>query len=212
MVPATTIPIYRIIHIDNLLLCLKRGGMHAPNYVPDDGLEYKTIHNREIQLERHIRLIPCGQKGTIHDYLPFYFGVLSPMLLQLCTGRVAGYDEGPSPLIYAVSTIGAIIAARLPYVFSDGHGIATFTDWFDDIEDLDSVDWDVVPLRCWSDTISDPDRQRRKQAEFMVHKFCPWTVVQEIGVYDDVAEDRVQGIIGSYSVKTPVQIQKQWYY
>ena len=30
----------------------------------------------------------------MHDYVPFYFGVLSPMLLQLKTGRVTGYNEG----------------------------------------------------------------------------------------------------------------------
>ena len=34
-----------------------------------------------------------------------YFGYLAPMLLQLKTGRVAGYQEGQSPLLYLVSTV-----------------------------------------------------------------------------------------------------------
>jgi len=33
------------------------------------------------------------RRGVIHDYASFYFGPRSPMLLQLHTGRVAGYNE-----------------------------------------------------------------------------------------------------------------------
>ena len=152
MVPTAIIPIYRLIHIDNLPIYLQRGGMHAPNNVPNDGLEYRTIHNIEIQRERHKRPIPCGSKGTLHDYLPFYFGYLSPMLLQLCTGRVEEYDGGPSPLIYIVSSVQRIVISGLSFVFSDGHGIAAFTDWFDDMSQLIKVDWEVVNARYWSDT------------------------------------------------------------
>ena len=87
-------PICRFIHVDNLHVYLRRGGLHAPNNTPDDGLVYKTIHNVDIQAERSVTSILCGQQDVIHDYVSFYFGYLSPMLLQLKTGRVAGYDEG----------------------------------------------------------------------------------------------------------------------
>jgi hypothetical protein len=43
------IPIYRLMHLDNLSVCLERGGMHAPNHTPDDGRVYRTIHDIEIQ-------------------------------------------------------------------------------------------------------------------------------------------------------------------
>lgn len=69
-VPEPT-PILRFLHIDNLQLCLKRGGIHAPNHTPDDGLVYKTIHNVDVQAKRHHTTIPCGPKGTVHDYVPF---------------------------------------------------------------------------------------------------------------------------------------------
>jgi hypothetical protein len=103
-VPTPT-PIYRIVHIDNLPTLLRRAGLHAPNYRPNDGLPYRTIHNVSIQQVRHTRRIPCGPGGTLHDYVAFYFGYLAPMLLQLKTGRVAGYQEGQSPLLYLVSTV-----------------------------------------------------------------------------------------------------------
>ena len=83
-------PIYRLTHRDNLSVCLERGGMHAPNYTPDDGRVYRTIHDIEIQQVRRVRPIRCGPGGTVHDYVAFYFGPRSPMLLKLKTGQVEG--------------------------------------------------------------------------------------------------------------------------
>jgi hypothetical protein len=123
-------PIFRFIHIDNLQGYLERGGLHAPNHCPDDGRLYRTIHNEEVQDKRHVTRIPCGPGGTIHDYVPFYFGYLSPMLLNLKTGRVPGYDSGAG------------------FVFSNGHGLAMFTDWFDNLANLDKV----IGLLCMNDT------------------------------------------------------------
>lgn len=138
------IPIYRLMHVDNLPVCLNRGGLHAPHYVPENGLSYTAIHNIDIQQIRRVRYIKCGPGGTVHDYVGFYFGPRPPMLLQLHTGQVPGYDQGQEPLIYIVSTVQSVIEAGLDYVFSDGHGIAAYTQWFSNIEDLDKVDWNTV--------------------------------------------------------------------
>ncbi len=167
MAPPAPTPIFRLTHVDNLETLLRRGGLHAPKHTPDDGLPYRTIHNVDIQAERRVRTIPCGPRGTIHDYVSFYFGYLSPLLLQLKTGRVAGYQEGQEPLIYLVSSVQRALEEGVPFVFSDGHGIAAFTSWYDDLVDLDKVDWGMVYQRYWHDTVDDMDRQRRKQAEFL---------------------------------------------
>lgn len=211
-VPHTT-PIYRLMYVDNLATCMKRQGMHAPNKVPGDGLPYRTIHNIDIQKERKIRLIPCGPCGTIHDYVPFYFGPRSPMLYQLHTGWVPGYSEGQEPLVYVVSTAEAIAHAGLAFVFSDGHGIAAYTSWYSNMKDLGKVDWKAVYAEQWKDTVEDMDLQRRKQAEFLVHGFCPWEVVQEIGVLNESARNRVMNIIAAYSsYSVSVCVRSQWYY
>ena len=146
-VPIPT-PIYRFIHVENLGLCLQRRGLHAPNRMPHDK-SYKTIHNVDIQRYRHTTAIPCGPSGVLHDYVPFYFGYLSPMMLQLKTGQVQGYEEGQEPLIYLVSTAQAVVNSGSGYVFSDGHGIAAYTNWYNDLSFLDRVDWSMVNERYW---------------------------------------------------------------
>ncbi len=209
---ANPTPIYRLMHPGSLPVCLVRGGMHAPHHVPNDGREYRTIHNVEIQQVRRRRNIPCGPGGTVHDYVSFYLGPRSTMLLQLHTGRVVGYHEGQAPLIYVVSNVQAIINARLGFVFSDGHGIAAFTKWFDNISDLIEVDWDMVYADYWADNVEDNDRQRRKQAEFLVHRSCPWEVVTRIGVLDSAVRQEVNSILADHRTTTPTEVHRGWYY
>lgn len=213
MVPSP-VPIFRFIHIDNLGLLLERGGLHSPNKTPNDGLIYHTIHNEEVQDKRHDTIIPCGPGGTIHDYVPFYFGYLSPMMLNLNTGRVQGYNEGQVPLIYLVSSVQTIEKNGAGFVFSDGHGLATFTDWYDDLKLLENVDWDIVYQRYWSDTLEDMDRQRRKQAEFLVHEFCNWNNIEEIAVINQSMKTRAEDILQKFSTEfnKPVVIKREWYY
>jgi ssDNA thymidine ADP-ribosyltransferase, DarT len=147
-VPRPT-PVLRFLHVENLHTVLSRGGLHSPNRVPNDGLAYRTIHNLEVQQKRSRTVIKCGPRGVIHDYVPFYFGYLSPMLLNLKTGRVPGYNEGQEPLIYLVSTAQTIRDSGAGFVFSDGHGIAAFTNWFDQLEQLDKIDWKMVYEHYW---------------------------------------------------------------
>jgi hypothetical protein len=201
-------------HISNLEGCLRRGGLCAPNHKPNDGIRYQTIHDASCQEKRTQRQIPCGAGGVIHDYVPFYFGYLSPMLLRLKSGRVDGYNEGQEPLIYLCSTAQAIAARNIPYVFSDGHGLATFTEWFDDLDRLDEVDWEMVNQRYWADNVNDMDRQRRKQAEFLVHRFCPLDLIERIVVHDNGIRERVEQIFDDFDEGLPrvVQVKPGWYY
>jgi len=210
----TPTPILRFIHVDNLHIYLRRGRLHAPNFAPRDVLVYKTIHNVDIQRERHTRHIPCDPGGVIHDYVSFYFGYLSPMLLQLKTGRVEEYSEGQEPLIYLVSDAQSVRDTGAAFAFSDGHGIAAFTDWYNDLADLDKVDWDMVYERYWADRVEDMDRQRRKQAEFLIHRVCDWSLIHEVAVLNEGIKRRVEAVMGGFSkgLRRPVRIRRDWYY
>jgi hypothetical protein len=214
MPPPNPTPIFRFVHVDNLDALMRRGGLHAPNHMPDDGLPYRFCHDPEVQGARSAVTITAGPGGTIHDYVPFYFGYLSPMMLKLKTGQVSGYNDGQEPLIYLVSTAQAVAAAGVEFVFTDGHGLAFFTKQFDRLERLDAVDWEMVYQRYWSDDTNDMDRQRRKQAELLVHRSCPWSLIQEIAVIDTETRDRVEAIQTAFpaSQRKMVKVERSWYY
>lgn len=212
-VPIPT-PIFRFIHIDNLQICMRRGALHAPNQMPQNGLVYRTIHNVEIQQVRQARAIPCGPGGVIHDYVSFYFGPRSPMLFQLHTGRNIEYREGQEPLIYMMSSAQRIQQSGAGFVFSDGHGIASYTKWFDDLRELQKLDWDTIYANIWKDTVDDMDRQRRKQAEFLVHRKCDWELIERIAVINDRMKSKVNEIMANFSesARPPVIVKPEWFY
>ena len=201
--------------MDNLYILLRRGGIYAANFTPDDKLVYRTIHRQDMQDARHAHPVPCGPRGTVHDYVPFYFGYLSPMLLQLETGRVEGYTEGQEPLIYLVSDAQTVQASGADFVFTDGHGIPAWTKYYSDLANLDKVDWQMVYQRYWADEpLGDSDRQRRKQAEFLVHRFCPWSLIQQIAVIGPSMKTRVDEIMAGFDadLRRLVTLEPGWYY
>lgn len=212
-VPTPTL-IFRFIHIDYLEICLRRGALYAPSHTPQNGLRYRTIHNIDIQQVRRTTTIPCGPGGVIHDYVSFYLGPRSPMLFQLHTGRIPDYQEGQAPLIYLISTAQIIQQSGRAFVFSDGHGIVSYTSWYDDLADLGRLDWSTIYATSWNNTVNDMDRQRRKQAEFLVHKKCDWRLIKKIGVMDVRMKSSVERILRGFpiSLRPMVIIKPEWYY
>lgn len=132
--------IYHITHIDNLPSILNSGGLIANSSLRSQQNNYVDIAHEGIQNRRAITRVPCGVYGVLHDYVPFYFAPRSPMLFTIHKGNVEGYKQGQEPVIHLVSTAEAIEAAAIAFAFTDGHGIIGYTQFFDDLDDLDMVD------------------------------------------------------------------------
>lgn len=215
---AQTIPvptsIYRIIHIDNLPIYLHRNRLHAPNLMPKDGLTWKKIEDKTVQAKRYETALLKGPGGTILDYVPFYFGPRSPMLLRLATKYKVDYTGTQDEIIYLRSTVEEMVTRDRKFVYSDGHGLARFTKWFDDLAKLKELDWEVIYADQWNDTAELPDRERRKQAEFLVYQSCGWSRVLEIGVMTRTMKARVATVLKAHSQckAPPVSVREEWYY
>lgn len=135
------------------------------------------------------------------------------MLLRIQTGwNVAMVDQ--ANILYLVSTVQTVTNTGLGLVFTDGHSLAAFTNWFDDVAHLNQIDWRMVRATQWNDTAVKPDRQRRKQAEFLVHRSMPWSLILRIGVLTAAVRRRAEAILdGHPAVHRPVvEVQHSWYY
>lgn len=200
--------IYHITHVKNLQRVIAEGGLHCDRHAQK--VKSVNIGHMHIKERRLNRVVPVGPGGTVGDYVPLYFAPLSPMLFAISRGAVEGYAEGQKPVIYLRSTVEAVTDAGLSWVFTEGHADMRFTDFFDDLKDLEKIDWDLMKARYWNDTNDDPDRKRRRQAEFLVQNFFPWQLVSYIGVYDRSIAETVSDIIKGGSPE--IGVQRGWYY
>ncbi len=200
--------IYHITHIKNLQRIVAEGGLRCDRRAQE--LKSVNIGHRHIKERRLRRAVLLGPKGTVGDYVPFYFAPRSPMLYVISKRGVVGYTEGDQPVIYLCSTAEAVAKAGLHWVFTEGHADMEYTDFFDDLKDLNKIDWGLMQAKYWMDTDDDPDRTRRRQAEFLVHEFFPWELVAYVGVYDHSIAEMVGNIVKRRIPE--VGIQRGWYY
>jgi hypothetical protein len=119
---------------------------------------------------------------------------------------VEGYNQGQDEIIYLLSRTGLIHGGGLPYVFRDGHAIMQFTGFYNRLPDLKNIDWDVMRSPFWFDTEEDPDRKRRRQAEFLVHQCVP-----SIAVQHDKMKQAIEKIVQQRHQHMPVVVRPHWY-
>ncbi len=179
---------------------------------PERDLDCNGIAHEHIKNRRAKRPVPTCEGGTLADYVPFYFAPRSPMLYAINGGYVEGYDGGQRPILHLVASVEAISEAGSPFTFTDGHADIFYSEYFDELDDLDKIDWDIMEERYWRDTAEDGDRKRRRQAEFLVHQFLPWNQIVEIGVINIDMAAEVTGIIEVADHKPNVVVRRGWYY
>ena len=206
--------IYHITHINNLSQIIADGVVWSDRRLLTKA-EGRTVigfnHIKQRRLES-IR-VPCHPGTMVGDYVPFYFCPRS-IMLYIIEKRNAElrYMGGQREVVHLVSTIDAAIGAagNRPWAFSDGNAGAAYANFFSDLEQLDQViDWKAVAARKWDD----PAIKERKQAEFLVHDFFPWSCFHEIGVYDQPIAEQVRATLKGSEHHPAIHVRKkEWYY
>lgn len=205
--------IYHITHIEHLATILAEGGLWCDRESATKGLIKAGIAHQHIKDRRARRMVPVGAGGTLADYVPFYFGPRSPMLYAIHTNNVEGYSGGQAPVVHLVTDVATVLAAGLPFVYTDGHADIDLSRFETDPAILGNVvDLPLMQARYWFDTDTQPDRKRRRQAEFLVHDFFPWNLFKEVGVIDQAAANQVTAALGGQAHLPPVLVRRAWYY
>jgi len=206
------IKLYHITHMRNLASIVENGCLLSQGEVQVSKIGFANIAHATLQDRRASTRVPCGPGGTLHDYVPFYFAPRSPMLFTIHRGNVEGYDEGQRPVLHLVTSIKSVLEAGSEFVFTDGHAIMVYTDFYIDLRDLDQLDWDVMKSRYWADTEEDMDRCRRRQAEFLIHARFPFRAIEEIGVIDRNVQADVASLLREIAFQPAVTVRSGWYF
>lgn len=206
-------PIIRhMTHIRNLSVILEQGGLWCDRQAVERGLTQQDIGHSHIKQRRARRPVKVGMGGFLCDYVPFYFAHHTPMLYAVHAGGVQGYSGGQGEVIYLVTKTNVVQQSGLPFVFTDGHAAVEISRQFNDLSDLQKLDWEMIRANFWKNTDDDGDRERRKQAEFLVHDFLPWTLIRGIAVRTQPVANQVATLLQGQSHSPPIQLMPAWYY
>ncbi len=207
------IPIYHITHLDNFPNILQHKSLFCDKERISQGLDSVSIAYKELKQRRLQIPVPIAACGVLGDYVPFYFCNRAPMLLAIHTSSVKGFGGKQEDIIYLVSSVNRVIKERKQsWCFTDGHAVEEFTDFYDSIDQLDQIDWETIGDWSWKNTDEDPDKKRRKQAEFLVYKKFPLSLIEKIGVYSDKQKIAIEAMLGENQHQLPINVEKKWYY
>ncbi len=205
--------IYRIVHIDNLDYILQNNKLTTYSNADADS-NYVGIGEGELINLRINHTISTTNSGIEYcpscDFLPFYFEHRSVMLLRIQTGRNV-QKVAPENIIYFVYKLSDIIK-DINYLFSDGHGYARITQWFDDIQFLNLLNLEDIKRKWWNNTEEDGDRERRKQAEFWIENEIALNLAKGIGVYNENALHLAQELCAKHGREIEIKVKPEYYY
>lgn len=200
-------PIYHFTHIGNLSRLLSTGEILCKNEMTAQNANYTSSAFDSVQAHRKGFHVPVSMGGTIHDYVPFYFNSLSPMLYTINCGNVGNVRM--QDLVFFKSSAQIVEASGSDFAFTDGHGIMDLSDYYDDIADLEQVPWNAINARYWNDF---PDGRRLRQSEFLVYKRFNWNLVELIGVYNKTMKVSVENLLSGLQLPLIVEVKRNWYF
>lgn len=171
MLDLNKIYLFRMTHIENIPHILQNGITHSksknanPNFV--------SIGDNSLITTRNNFKLNNGR--LLGEYIPFYFGVRTPMLYVVQRGYNMVLPTPAEEIVYCVSSIQKIIDQQLDFVFTDGHAVDGFSSQYTlaDIQNINTIlDKNAIGAKYWKDE-NDLDLKRRKEAEFLVLNDIP---------------------------------------
>lgn len=204
----TNRPIYHITHADNIANIAREGRLWCDTQRIARGFANTNIGYTHIKERRMRHPVSVAAGGTLGNYVPFNFCPRSVMLYVVSQGH-ENYREGQQSIVHLVSSIDAIRATGRTWLFTDRHADLGYANQYDTLDKLGEVDWAVMPLRQWG---GDQEVKEKRQAEFLVHDWCPWEAIEVIGVIDQAVATRVEAALAGADHRPRVVVHRGWYY
>ncbi len=193
--------IFHITHLNNLSSIL-RNGLLSKNQTASMRVRIKDISNSEIQDARATITIP-GTSHKLHDCVPMFFGARPAMLYAVKAKGVAQEE-----IVYVL--VNWNIIGQPTTWFTDGNARDCETSFFQNISDLQEVDFRAAGAYYWGN--KGDEVKRKKQAEVLKLNQVPLEEILGFVVYNRDIKDKVSGILVSQNIDKEVYVVPEYYY
>jgi hypothetical protein len=153
----------------------------------------------------------CHPGGILNDYIPFYFHYKMPMLYHVFKGRVKEFKGTQEEIVYIVSSPDKVAELGLQYLFSDRHAYLAHKTLYNELEDLQHLDWEIIRDDTWHQQYTDLKKEI-KQAEFLVYKHVPVEAIQGLVVNNEQIATFVKSAVDKAGLPLQVVIKPEYYY
>jgi hypothetical protein len=195
--------LYRIIPLGNLENNL-RNGLFAKRSAPQN-TDYISLGNQDIINRRDSTVVKCFPATVVNDYVPLYFSVRTPMLYNIIKGNGVKQVEQEN-IIYLCFRLTDLVGSDLVWCFTDGNAAVRISSYFCDLQDLPKLDWHSIQTDDFrlDNADNDPDRIRKKHAEFLVKNHVPISYIKQIIVLNKKTGKEVTEVLAKCNLKIDV--------
>lgn len=173
-----------------------KNGLLCTNEKNKRGIKHQNIANQSIQERRTNMDVTAGPGGKVHDYVPFYFSSINPMLLTLLNHKNCDQNL----IIYLCIKIGRLDSDDAVFTDSSAN-TATPPTFYDDTSHLDDLKWDLIFCRKWK--MESDDDKHRKMAEALIHTKVEVSEIDAIVVYNESIKQGVENAFKQNGIKAP---------
>lgn len=202
--------IWRIVHRDNLPWIWANGlhcgnsGVQSPDWV--------AIGSQELIDKRATHPVPLPPGGVLNDYVPFYFTPFSVMLKNIHTGWGGIPKRKNEEIIILVSSLHHLQEQGVQFLFTDSHAYYQWANFYDDLSDLNKIDWPLLQRRDFARDPDDPAKFERYQAEALIYQHCPVSALLGLVCYTDMVKSQLEKQLNDRSLELDVYVRKGWYF
>lgn len=210
MINAEKALIFRIVHKNNVPWILDHG-LYCQNS-PIQDANYHAIGNPDLIERRRRHEVPIPPGGTLSDYIPFYFTPYTPMMYNIKTGY-GGITQVPNEdLVILVASLHNLAEMGRLFVFTDRHAYLFNAEFYNDLDRLDQIDWNILQNKDFRHDPDDPGKMERYQAEALVHEHLPVGALIGMVCYTDSATEELGRLAVAKGLKIQVVKKTGWYF
>jgi len=162
--------------------------------------------------------LPSHPDLYVGQCVPFYFCARSVMLYLLHRSNHSGvsFKGGQGAILHLEADLKSAVRWALQrgkrWAFTLSNAGAFYFEDRSSLDALVELDWHAISTKQWSGRGVDRLVKERKQAEFLIERCFPWSLVQRIGVQNQTVYTMVMTALSQTSHKPQVEIKPDWYY
>jgi hypothetical protein len=219
--PPASPRIYHITHVDNLRGIIDSGGLVSDAEMLARGGPAASIGIGAIKHRRLALPVACHPGLQVGHCVPFYFCPRSIMLYVIHRGNQPSlaYRGGQGPIVHLEAELDEVVRwadeEGRRWAFSLSNAGAAYSQFRGSLARLGDVDWYAVASSHFGNGVCSPSGlpvKEGKQAELLVERDFPWSLVRRIGVASQLIAQRAHEVLLDASHKPTVSVEPSWYF